>query len=1062
MTVSDSGTTQANISIVTTVTSPVPATLTFLTTMTQSGSTTNVNYVLSQSVFTPTFSVTNRQIVINGRSLFYAAPYHTVRIIAPAGSIGFMTKSAVYQLGSSTGGGIASFPGVTPYYYVSPMGHLYEYPDTKPVRDRAPGKFFRRREVAGEFIITLENPFITASLSRFSGSAFTIVPVANGAAIAFNFQNSGTTNFMVSSSTSLIRTVAPTSYGGRTLMVGSQTYPNIDTVEIAGEGFESYEGVTTAFSTYNAYYLNGRRAVFSTSARLSSMIQEGQMFLAGGGNATAGFSVDGNKVLYAGITVFTITPSISSTNVNGPAIVRYEGQTLSVTGGLTINGVRFFSFNPPPVNDGFAINGGASVSVGPNSAATVYSSGTEALMTTSDTLKADIAAAQQPTTIPRNTASYATILRQGTTGILQLNGNDVVAVTGSVMTLTLRDNDRIRYNAGTISIMPPDSRGPFKGITSFTYAPAGQDMQRFINTVDRTFNVDSSYQLLVDGSGRALLANDAQVKALVANPQFSVTFGSRDSQGQFTFMLGGSTIQTFGRTTVTHDIPIGGQLRLVNDVLSGTDQNAVNLFQATVSSITTFFGNERVPGTLTSPASITATSPYRVYVTGGSAFITDRSSLQIAINAALVEPPTTLPPPTTVPTTPPTTMPPVRGRVLHVVNDGAGNPIVMFGDMQVISLTGSKQRNISSTELVSYGSRVIKVTDSNSQELLRVMNIDSFFYYDMEGVLRASSSYRLPGSGLLVYNEVSGTALFTNNAEAIEMISAAMPPTMSNGGTTVGPDGETTLTIGGAETVPIVDDKLVTVSSIQTIRLSSDGYTIINPDGSVAERVTGESFNKLVQYDSMMDQPMVSVLNSSIITLPGPQRIAYDESTVVVTNRSDINNVINSVTPSGSQTVQFRMTPDGNTILVIGGRDIITINQALVRRVEFYEYLRYFNSTVTGTNIVTNIMSGSPVRSTTFTTYATTDNDPVVFTGSSPSSPPGLGYLFHTHNESFFTNRPDVFAAILSMFNMTSTLPPPPPTATPKPGEMTSPEEVPILNSDGSSWSNLLFMPVSY
>ena len=1048
-----SGTPQTNISIVTTVTSPASTTLTFLTILTQSA----VNYGLSQSAFTPTFSVTNRQIVINGRSLFTAAPFSTVRTIAPTGDIAFTRRSAIYTLGSGTG--IASFTGVSPYYYVSPMGHLYEYPDTKPVKDKAPGKFFRRRALGSEFIITSENSFITTSLSRFSGSAFTIVPVANGAAIAFNFQNSGTTNFMVSSSTSLIRTVAPTSYGGRTLMVGSQSYSNIDTLELAGEGFESYEGGTTAFSTYDAYYLNGRRAVFSTSARLSSMIQEGRMFLAGGGTATAGFRVEGNKVLYAGITVFTITPSVTSTNVNGPAVVRYEGQ--AVTGGLAISGVTLFSYNPPPVNDGFAINGGASVALQPNTVATVYSSGTEALLTNSDTLRAAIAAAQQPTTIPRNTASYATILRQGT-GILQLNGNDVVAVTGSVMTLTLRDNDRVRYNAGTISIMPPDSRGPFNGITSFTYAPAGQDIQRFINTVDRTFNVDSSYQLLVDGSGRALLANDAQVKALVANPQFSVTFGQRNPQGQFTFMLGGSTIQTFGRSTVTHDIPIGGRLRLVNDVLSGTDQNAVNLFQATVSSITTFFGNERVPGTLTSPASITATSPYRVYVTGGSAFITDRSSLQIAINAALVEPPTTLPPPTTVPTTPPTTMPPVRGRVLRVVNDGAGNPIVMFGDMQVISLTGSKQRNISSTELVSYGGRMIRVTDSNSQELLRVMNIDSFFYYDMEGVLRASSSYRLPGSGLLVYNEVSGTALFTNNAEAIEMISAAMPPSMSNSGTTVGSGGETILTIGGAETVPIVDDKLVTVSSIQTIRLSSDGYTILNPDGSVAERVTGESFNRLVQYDSMMDQPMVSVLNSSIITLPGPQRIAYDESTVVVTNRSDVNNVINSVTPSGSQTVQFRMTPDGNTILVIGGRDIITINQALVRRVEFYEYLRYFNSTVTGTNVVTNIMSGSPVRSTTFTTYTTTDNDPVVFTGSSPSSPPGLGYLFHTHNESFFTNRPDVFAAILTMFNMTSTLPPPPPTATPKPGEMTSPEEVPILNSDGSSWSNLLFMPVSY
>ena len=646
-----SGTTQANISIVTTVTSPIPATLTFTTTMTQSGGQVHLSFAVSQSVFTPTFSVTNRQIVINGRSLFLAAPFSTVRTIAPAGSIGFMRKSAIYTLGRT---GIASFIGVSPYYYVSPMGHLYEYPDTKPVKDKAPGKFFRRRALGSEFIITSENPFITASLSRFSGSAFTIVPVANGAAISFNFRNfASITSFKVSSSTSLNKTVAPTSYFRSTLTVGSQTYPNIDTVTLAGEGFESYEGGTTAFSTYDAYYLNGRRAVFSTSARLSSMIQEGQMFLAGGGNATAGFSVDGNKVLYAGITVFNITPSISITNIKGPAIVRYEGQTLSATGGLTINDVKFFSFNPPPVNDGFAINGGAAVSLAPNTAARVYRSGTEVLLTTSNTLKAAITAAQRPIIIPRNTANYATILRQGT-GILQLNGNDVVAITGSVW---IFHNNIIMFSFSSGKsqfLYGPNNRGHYEfghinDITSFTYAPAGQDIQRYVNSIS---NIDVVY-FIADDSGRVLLTDDAHVIALVTNPQFSVTFGSRDSQGRFPFMLGGSTIQTFDRTTQVYQVPISGRLRLVNTALSGFDQNAVKLFQKTVSSITTYFVNERVPGPLVSPASITATSPLFIYITGGNAFVTDRSSLQIAINNALVEPSLSPMPSTTLPSTVP-------------------------------------------------------------------------------------------------------------------------------------------------------------------------------------------------------------------------------------------------------------------------------------------------------------------------------------------------------------------------------------------------------------------------
>ena len=651
------------ISVLTNVTAPAPGTLSFLTIMTIHRYSNRVfwNYDVSQSYPTPTFSSASGQITINSRSLFPATTYSTVRTIAPTGLLGFIKKAAVYQQG--TNAGIASYFGISSYYYVSPLGHLYEYPNTKPVQDKAPGKFFLKRILGGgNIIITSEHPFITASLSRFSGSAFTIVPVTNGAAIAFNFQNTGTTNFIVSSCTILNKTVAPTTYVGRVLTVGGRTYQNIEVVQLVGEGFENYAIEMTAFSTYDAYYLNGRRAVFSTSARLSSMIQEGQMFLAGGGTPAAAFSVVGNRVVYSGVTVFNITPSINSINVNVPGVVDYDGQVLTSGGSVLASGFGFFSFNVANIN-GSAFNGGATVSLPPQIVATLYTSGADALLTDSDSLKAAIAAAQQPTTIPRNTASYVTILRQGT-GILQLNRNDVVSITGSVRTLNLRKGNRIHYSVGTIIIIPCNSHGPFNGITKFTYAPSGQNIQRYINTTDQTFNVDLSYQFLVDSSGNALLTNDAQVKGLVANPQFSVMFGPKNPQGQFSFILGGSNIQKFNRTTLRHVVQAHGRIRLVNNVLSGTDMNANNLFQNAMDSITTFFSTERVPGTLSGLLSITVSSSNYVYITGRSAFITDRSTLDIAIISAIIEPlfssnsfPTTMLMPTIVSTTAPSTLP---------------------------------------------------------------------------------------------------------------------------------------------------------------------------------------------------------------------------------------------------------------------------------------------------------------------------------------------------------------------------------------------------------------------
>ena len=931
---------------------------------------TQISISASQIFSDVSYNIANRMVRINGQSLFAAGPFLAVRTISSTGSFSYMGSAGVFQLG--TGSGVATFSGFPTYYYVSPLGHLYQYSRSKAVRDKAPGKVFVRLNPTQneQLIITSENPFITKQLSKLSGAAMNIEPIGGGVAIGFNFERSGTNAFMVTSSTSVNTTVSPTSYTGNTLIVGSMTFNNIDYVLLAGEGFEQYKSANnkaTAFVDYDSFFINGRNAVFSTSPRVTAMIREGQMFLAGGGTSQAAFTVDVNRVKYAGVTVFTLNSGYTTTDINGPGLISYDGQEF--TGSATNTGIESFAYDIGNTV-GMAFNGNARIAFPPDINVRLYTSGSEAFATSSQSLINSISAASMPTTIPSSSAVYSTVLGPGNTGVLQLNGQNVVSFTGSAMSMTMNDGDTVSYNGGNITINPFNSRGPFTGIFKFTYAPSGQNIKQYNLIAAETFNVDSSYQQVVDNNGNTLLTNVGSIKGLLSNPQFMVTFSNRDSRGNFDLMIGGRNIKRMGRNTARHVIPAGGSLRLVGPSLAGIIKGNAVFPGVTTTSVQTYFSDETVPTTIRGipqPYNRYANTPFYVYITGSTAFATDRATVDAAINNQLMESSSTstllsTPLPSSMPVTPtptaplpttvtfttatvlPTTLPPTKGIMIKVVTDSDGNPIVRVGDINILSLTGSTQRKIYSDQFVGYNGHFLTLTGSNDQQVLSG-TIRHFFFYNMDGVILESKSVYglLPGSGLLVYNDISGSALFINNL-AIDTITSANPPATFSCGVNTLTDGSKVLTIGGSETHPITQGATLLVSSVQKIKVNNSGYSVINQDGTTALSVV-QVFDKLIQCQTNSNQVSVSALSSTLVKFQGPQIISIDSSSLIVSNCPELNNAIQQIIPTLSQTVGTRMDNNNNRILVIGGRDIIPFDRALVSFVESYKYMLYNNNT---------------------------------------------------------------------------------------------------------------------
>ena len=252
-------------------------------------------------------------------------------------------------------------------------------------------------------------------------------------------------------------------------------------------------------------------------------------------------------------------------------------------------------------------------------------------------------------------------------------------------------------------------------------------------------------------------------------------------------------------------------------------------------------------------------------------------------------------------------------------------------------------------------------------------------------------------------------AFFTNRDDVLNVLNIDTPLVVRS--RIIG--GETILNIGNEDIIQLTGSRRFVVTSNQRIEYS--GNTIIIRDITTNEII--ETFTNITssyRYSQCNDIPELDTGGG--ITVVGPITIIISNDTTLITDRSEVLNVVDTIIPPPSPPSQmFRIEerPDGSFVLVINEMDIITISDAMKQIVESTEQLSYSSNTITITNFISGV-EVNMILATTLVIYRDVDVEPLNFTGNAPNVYNGPFTLCYTPDGvAFFTNRPDIVMLIL-------------------------------------------------
>ena len=1019
------------------------------------------------------FQVTNpstiqigNNLVIDGTTVMQLSGYSFVRYLNTSNeTMTYSGNNVTYSTG------VADFTAadITRYYYISLLGIAYVFSGTKRVQNIPTGLFLVHQDsFSNQFVaVYSQSDTLNTNLFKTLGTAFS-VNITNGGNVSFNFEFSTQGAIIITSSTVLNNTVGAVSYSSssKVLQVGSSSYSPIDRViRIGDRGFEDtpFQNTETSFLEYDSFFINNKNAVFSVGSRITNNIfQQIIDFFRSGGTPTAQFTVSGNIVHFAGFDVITLSDISQTTIASGVTLTHVQQQV------LYSSGIAFFAFETSTGGNIFSINGGTAPRIsGPG---VLYISGDTAFFTASQSTQNAITSATTTQTITATTATFTTTWHNGVTS-LTLNGNNIVDITG-FMCLALRNGDSIRYNGGTITLSPADSRGPFTGISQLTYYRAGaQNIFIYPSASDETILVDSSYRLYVMGN-QAVLVNSPNVIDLVNNPVFAV--GVRNnSLGQSVLIIGSSDIIILDSSVERYDLGDTDDLSYISNTLTGSTMSGGNIFYVQANRVNQYRSTDTAPRIRDSIGF--ELGSLSVYFRPGdrTAFITDRKSiinLILSITSTIIVQPTSTPtissivltttPPIVLPTTTiqPSPSPAPTGLPPNIIDIDSGQSL-SIGTIPVIVLTGGLPKGISSNEHVEYNGNVVTVRDNSNNVVFTATNIRRLGVYPSGSTdvqFYQGSGPNQQGPGKLYINKLSGEVFFTQDQSTINVIDWFVPPTNLRVVNRV-LNGRISLTIGGADVVTLSGSTRTTINSRQYAIISSTGYQVYdNATGNLIFNITTNS-DRVIQYYRGNSTPAVST-GDTAICVDGPVTIVTDGIgsiprpmngfSTLITDRDD---VIRAVTEDVCLKPENHTAPNGDVILIIGGMDIIAISRATVHYVEYYEYVSYHNFVGINTNVITGQVVGM-IPTDKLTVYTPNDATPQMFTNFSNDTYFGPGYFYFTHNESFFVSCPDTYRIIFSMYNETAG-PLYPPTPGPTAPPVTFPP-LPIFPStlDGASW----------
>ena len=1011
-------------------------------------------------------------LVIDGTTVMQLSGYSFVRYLNTSNeTVTYSGNNVTYSTG------VAGFTaaGITTYYYISPLGIAYTFSGNKGVQDISTGLLLVRQDSFSNQFVAVYSQADTLNTNLFKtfGSQFS-VSIVNGGNVSFNFEFSTQGAIIITSSTVLNNAVGAVSYSlsSKNLQVGSSSYSPIDRViRIGDRGFEDtpFQNTETSFLEYDSFFINNRNAVFSVGSRVTNNIfQQIIDFFRSGGTPTAQFTVSGNAVRFAGFDVITLSDISQTINIALGVTLTHVRQQLLYSSN-TIPGIAFFASETSTGGNRFSINGGTTPPVsGPG---VLYISGDTAFFTASQSTQNAITSATTTQTTTASTATFTTTWRNGVTS-LTLNGNNIVDITG-FMSLALQNGDSIRYNGGTITLSPADSRGPFTGISQLTYYRAGaQNIFIYPSASDETISVDSSYRLYVMGN-QAVLVNSPNVIDLVNNPVFAIGVHN-NSLGQSVLTIGGSDIIILDGSVERYDLGSTVDLFYSSNTLIGSRSGGENIFYVQANRVIQYRSTDTAPRIRDSIGF--ELGPLSVYYRPGdrTAFITDRQNIINLISSItstiIAQPTTTVPtiPSIVLTTTPPIVLPTTTIRpspspgptgLPQSIIDIDGGQSLSIGTTQVIVLTGGFSRDISSNEHVEYSGNVVTVRDNNNNTVFNATNIRRLGVYQSGSTdvqFYQESGPNQQGPAKFYINKLSGEAFFTQDQSTINVINSFVPPTNLRVVNRVR-NGRISLTIGGADVVTLTGSTRTTINSRQYAIISSTGYQVYDrTTGNLIFNITTNS-DRVIQYYRGDNIPAVST-GDTAIHVDGPVTIITDGIgsiprpmngfSTLITDRKD---VIRAVTEVVCLNPENRTAPNGDVILFIAGINIIAISRTTVHYVEYYEYVSYRNFVAINTNVITGQVVGM-IPTDKLTVYTPNDVTPQIYTNFSNDTYFGPGYFYFTHNESFFVSCPETYRIIFSMNNKTAgPLYPPTPGPT-KSRNPISPQPIIPSTLDGASW----------
>ena len=580
---------------------------------------------VSFQVTNPSTITIGNNLIIDGTTVMQLSGYSFVRYLNTSNeTVTYSGNNVTYSTG------VADFTaaGITTYYYISPLGITYVFSGTKGAQDVPTGLLLVRQDrFLNQFVsVYSQSDTLNTNLFKTLGSIFS-VSIVNGGNVSFNFDFSTQRAIIITSSTVLNNPVGAVTYfsSSKVLQVGSSSYSPIDRViRIGDRGFEdtSFRNTETAFLEYDFFFINNRNAVFSVGSRITNNIfQQIIDFFRSGGTPRAQFTVSGNVVRFAGLNVITLSDISQTINVTSGITLTHVRQQILYSSN-TIPGITFFVYETSTGSNAFSINGGTAPPVsGPG---VLYISGDTAFFTASQSTQNAITSATTTQTITACIATFTTTWRNDVTS-LTLNGNNIVDIT-SFMNLTLRNCVFIRYNGGTITLSPADSRGPFTGISQLTYYRAGaQNIFIYPSTSDETISVDISYRLYINGN-QAVLVNELNVIDLVNNPVFTIGVHT-NSLGQSVLTIGGGDIIILYGSVERYDLGATDDLDYSLNILIGSTQSGDNIFNVQVNRVIQYRTTDTEPRIRDSIGF--EVGPLSVYYRPGdrTAFITDRQNI---------------------------------------------------------------------------------------------------------------------------------------------------------------------------------------------------------------------------------------------------------------------------------------------------------------------------------------------------------------------------------------------------------------------------------------------------